>query len=331
MSPATPVDPPPAPAQATGTSPGIEIRPLSSAAELEACVALQRRTWGESFADVVPPALLKIVQRLGGVAAGAFRPVAAPAPVARVAGAETPGVSGSVVAGEAGRSDVAWELVGFVFGLPGIEAGEPVHWSDMLAVSPAARDHGLGERLKRWQREQVLSLGYRVMRWTFDPLESRNAWLNLSRLGAICREYAPEMYADMDSPLHAGIGTDRLVVRWELDSPAALRRLAGQDSPPSRDDVAGVPLVNRVVLEGAQPVSSACDLDLEEARLLVAIPADVQRLKAASLDLALAWRAETRSALTTYFGRGYTATALVRFGAWSAYLLESSAARALLR
>lgn len=283
----------------------LEIRPLVSAAELAACVALQRQTWGESFADVVPPALLRIVQRLGGVAAGAFRPASA--------------------------GDVAQELVGFVFGLPGVEQGEPVHWSDMLAVSPAVRDRGLGERLKRWQREQVLALGYRVMRWTFDPLESRNAWLNLSRLGATCREYVPEMYADMDSPLHAGIGTDRLVLRWELDSARVVRRLAGQESSPGAGDVAGVPLVNRIVREEPDPVCAISDLALEEERLLVAIPADVQRLKSGSLELALAWREQTRSALTAYFGRGYTATALVRFGSWSAYLLELAAARALLR
>ena len=286
----------------------LEIRPLTSAADLAACVALQRQTWGESFADVVPPALLRVVQRLGGVAAGAFQ--------------QAPGgATGDVV---------AQELVGFVFGLPGVEQGEPVHWSDMLAVSPAARDRGLGERLKRWQREHVLALGYRVMRWTFDPLESRNAWLNLSRLGAICREYAPDMYADMDSPLHAGIGTDRLVVRWELDSLRVLRRLGGE-APPSAGDVAGVPLVNRIVREEPDPVCAASDLALEAKRLLVAIPADVQRLKAGSLELALAWRAETRAALTAYFERGFTATALVRFGAWSAYLLESTTALALLR
>jgi len=307
----------------------LEIRPLTSAVDLAACVALQRQTWGESFADVVPPALLRVVQRLGGVAAGAFRPVARDAAVVE----PTPGgfARGGVVAhADSGQGDVAQELVGFVFGLPGIEQGELVHWSDMLAVSPAARDRGLGERLKRWQREQVLAHGYRLMRWTFDPLESRNAWLNLSRLGAICREYAPEMYADMDSPLHAGIGTDRLVLRWELDSPRVLRRLAGEASP-SPAEVVGVPLVNRIVREEPDPVCTAADLSLDDERLLVAIPADIQRLKAASLELALAWRAETRAALTAYFERGYSATALLRFGTWSAYLLESTTARALLR
>ena len=272
-----------------------ELRPLRSAAELRACVALQRRTWGESFAEVVPPSLLLAVQRLGGVAAGAF--------------------AGHDAGGEG-------ELVGFVFGVPGLEDGEPVHWSDMLAVGPGARDRGLGERLKRWQREEVLARGFRVMRWTFDPLESRNAWLNLSRLGAVCREYVRDMYADMDSPLHAGIGTDRLVVRWELDSPRVRRRLAGQDAPAAPGDLAGVPLLNRIVRDSPEPACAACDLALDAPRLLLAIPADIQRLKNASPEVARAWRAETRAGFLSYFQRGYTATALVRFGDWSAYVLE---------
>jgi len=280
------------------TGPGgapLELRALRSAAELRACVTLQRRTWGERFAEVVPPALLLAVQRLGGVAVGAF------------AGCDAEGEG---------------ELVGFVFGLPGLEDGEPVHWSDMLAVGPDARDRGLGEHLKRWQREAVLARGFRVMRWTFDPLESRNAWLNLSRLGAISREYVRDMYADMDSPLHAGIGTDRLVVRWELDSPRVRQRLAGEDAPAAPGDVAGVPLVNRIVRDAPEPACAACDLALDAPRLLLAIPADIQRLKSTAPELARTWRAETRAGFLAYFQRGYTATGLVRFGGWSAYVLE---------
>jgi len=293
---------------AAQAGPELELRPLRGAAELRACVALQHRTWGESFAEVVPPALMLAVQKLGGVAAGAF----------------------------AGGAGPGGELVAFVFGLPGIEAGERVHWSDMLAVSPELRDRGLGERLKRWQREAVLARGFRVMRWTFDPLESRNAWLNLSRLGAICREYVRDMYADMESPLHAGIGTDRLVVRWELEAPRVRTRLAGE-VPMAPGDVAALPLVNRIVREAPQPVCAAGDLTLTAPRVLLAIPADIQGLKRAAPELARAWRAETRAGFLAYFGRGYTATALVRFGAWSAYLLErdvqvsEAAERALAR
>ncbi len=278
--------------RAAASPASTELRSLRTPAELQACVALQHRTWGESFAEVVPPALLLVVQKLGGVAAGAFA-----------------------------RSG-AGELLGFVFGIPGIEHGEPVHWSDMLAVSPGARDRGLGERLKRWQRDTVLPRGFRLMRWTFDPLESRNAWLNLSRLGAVCREYVRDMYADMDSPLHAGIGTDRLVVRWELDSPRVRRRLAGDDAPRLPGDVADVPVVNPVIRDAPEPACAPSDLDLDAPRLLLAIPADIQRLKGRAPELARGWRAETRAAFLEYFERGYAATGLVRFEGWSGYLLE---------
>lgn len=268
----------------------VRIRPLTSAADLRACTALQRVTWGASFADVVGPALLADVQRVGGVAGGAFRG------------------DGSAV--------------GFVFGLPGVERGRRVHWSDMLAVHPERRGAGLGEALKRWQREVVLAGGVRLMRWSFDPLESRNAFLNFSRLGATSREYVRSMYADMDSPLHAGIGTDRLVVSWALDSPRVLGRLDGRDAPAVPDDVASMPLVNPVVDARPFPECRPADLGLEAHAVRVAIPGDIQALKRADPGLALEWRDVTRTALESYFARGYRALELVRYGEWSAYVLE---------
>src|SRR5690349_17914519 len=101
----------------------IEIRPIATRAECDACVALQRATWGDDFTDVVPQSILKVSQRVGGVALGAF--------------------------------DANGEMVGFVFGLTGVERGKIVHWSDMLAVAPRARNLGLGRRLKEAQRQAV--------------------------------------------------------------------------------------------------------------------------------------------------------------------------------
>ncbi|MFW5951578.1 MAG: GNAT family N-acetyltransferase, partial [Gemmatimonadota bacterium] len=138
---------------------GCTIRPLETLEELDACVRLQETTWGPGFAERVPTSILKINQRVGGITVGAFD----------------------------GR-----ELVGFVFGLTGIENGQPVHWSDMLAVRADARGRGLGLRLKEWQRERCLELGVRRMYWSYEPLEARNAWINLARLGAVVREYVPD-------------------------------------------------------------------------------------------------------------------------------------------
>ena len=164
------------------------IRPFASRADYDACVRLQRDTWGEHFVDVVPATILMVSQQVGGVSAGAF--------------------------------DADGRLLGFVFGISGIRDGELVHWSDMLAVRPEARGAGLGKRLKHFQREQLLERGIRRMLWTYDPLVARNANLNLNGLGARPVEYVVNMYGDTRSPLHAGLDTDRFIVEWRLDQQA---------------------------------------------------------------------------------------------------------------
>jgi predicted GNAT superfamily acetyltransferase len=160
----------------------IEIRPLVSHEERAACVALQRSTWGEGFTDVIPASILKVSQRIGGVALGAF--------------------------------DQDGALVGFVFGLTGIERGRIVHWSDMLAVAPRARNLGLGRRLKEHQRTVIRQMGGDVIYWTYDPLIARNAHLNFNRLGVRLAEYVEDMYGITDSALHGGLPTDRVIVAW---------------------------------------------------------------------------------------------------------------------
>lgn len=165
----------------------VDIRPLRTDEEFEACIGLQRETWGNDFRELVPPALLKVSQRVGGIAAGAFE-------------------------GD-GR------LVGFVFGLTGIADGALTHWSHMLAVAEDRRDAGIGRRLKLYQRDRLRALGVREMRWTYDPLVARNAHLNLNRLGARVVEYVENMYGiNPLSTTDSVIGSDRFVVAWTLDT-----------------------------------------------------------------------------------------------------------------
>ena len=129
--------------------------------------------------------MLKVTQYIGGVTAGAFDPD--------------------------GR------LLGFVFGMMGSMDGRLVHWSDLLAVHPDARNKGLGRRLKLFQRQLLLPLGVETMFWTYDPLVTKNAYLNIVRLGARPTEYVVDMYgADTHSAMQGGIGTDRFVVAWDL-------------------------------------------------------------------------------------------------------------------
>ncbi len=164
----------------------VVIRPLATQAEREACVELQRETWGREFTELVPPSLLFAVQKIGGVVAGAFDP--------------------------AGR------LLGFVFGFTGTDRGALVHWSDMVAVRADAQGRGIGPALKAYQRDAVRRLGVTVMYWTCDPLVSKNAHLNFNHYGVRVVEYVEDLYgAETRSVLHRGVGTDRFVVAWDLD------------------------------------------------------------------------------------------------------------------
>lgn len=250
------------------TASDVVLRPLRSREDYNACVELQKRTWGQGF-EVVPPGLMKISQRVGAVAAGAFA--------------------------ADGR------MLGFVYGLTGVQ-GEPprvVHWSDLLAVDPEARDLRLGTRLKLYQRELLLPLGVDEVQWSYDPLEARNAHLNLNHLGAEPKEYVEEMYADdLGSELARGIGTDRFIVTWRIASDRVREVLAGRP----RSDAAsfdGTPLVEGDGLPDAP-------------RVRVEIPAHIQALKMERPEEALAWRLSTRRAFQTYLPRGYRVEAFWR-------------------
>ncbi len=161
------------------------IRPCQGLDELADCVELQVEVWGYGDRDVVPRRVFVVGQKIGGQVIGAF---------------------------EEGY------LVGFAMALPGIVDGTPYLHSHMLAVNPAYRNQGIGRRLKLFQREEALSRGIVRMEWTFDPLEIKNSFLNLVKLGAVVRRYAPNFYGVTSSPLHGQVPTDRLCAEWWLAS-----------------------------------------------------------------------------------------------------------------
>lgn len=268
------------------------IRPFQSIEEYRECVALQEEVWGTGFSERVPVAILKVSQRLGGLAAGAW-------------------------------SD-AGELVGFVFGMTGLERGRLVHWSDMLAVRPTLRDAGLGRRLKAYQRERMLALGVGRVYWTFDPLQSRNAYLNFNKLGIVVREYARDMYGVTDSPLHAGIGTDRFVALWLIGTERVERRLAGEAPPAFSEDL---PRALDSTSGAEVPVPGEPVLDLQDSHVLVTIPGNIDELKRRSLPAAVRWREATRAVFTHYLDRGYEVRELLRHGEESRYVLTHVGAR----
>ena len=272
---------------------GLTFRPFSTLGEYEACVDFQEEIWGQGFSEKVASAILMIANRLGGLAAGAF--------------------------------DDEGGLQGFVFGLTGTADGKLVHWSDMLAVREGGRDRGLGTRLKEYQRDVLLGRGVGEMRWTFDPLQGRNAYVNFSKLGIVSREYVENMYGLTGSPLHQGVGTDRLVASWSMDSPRVETRLAGAFPPPSPEGYPGIPGVVSVQESGATgdfPSPGELTLELTEAHLLLPVPADIEEVMRADMPLAVRWREATREAFHHYLSRGYEVREFLRGSAVSSYVLS---------
>ena len=268
----------------------IEIRPIRASEEFQASVALQKEVWGDNFTEVIPVSVLKVVQQVAGIAIGAF---------------------------------ASRRMVGLLFGISGIRDHRLAHWSDTLAVHPEFRDLGIGRRLKCYQREVLLAEGVDRIHWTFDPLESRNAYVNFARLGAVAHEYHRDFYGATASVLHDGLETDRLVVLWEIKSDRVVRRLA--HGRPSTEPIrSSAPLINswRSTING--PVPRGADLGISAPLVRLAIPLDIQELKAREPSAASEWRRTTREAFESYLARGYTATDFVRGEECSYYILDSA-------
>src|SRR5262249_31574397 len=175
--------------EATGNSAltgALTLRKCETLDEMRACFALQQEVWNFSDAELMPVRLFVVANRNGGQGVGAFD-------------------------GE--------ELVGFALALPGVRDRRPYLHSQMLAVRKNYRNSGLGKRLKLYQREDAVARGFDLMEWTFDPLEIKNAYLNIEKLGAIARRYNVNQYGVTTSPLQGGLPSDRLVAEWWMKSP----------------------------------------------------------------------------------------------------------------
>lgn len=179
-------------------SSGVEVRACCTLAEFAACMEIERRVWGSADLDVVPLPIFVVAAETGGQVLGAF------------------------------RDD---RMVGFTLALAAFREARPALHSHMTAVLAEERDQGVGQQLKRFQRQEALDRGIELVEWTFDPLELKNAYFNLERLGAIACAYLPNLYGRTTSPLHAGLPTDRLLAEWWLRSPRVEARLSGPAEP----------------------------------------------------------------------------------------------------
>lgn len=251
----------------------IKIREIEEIAEMRAVEELQKEVWGVPDLDVVPYTHLIAAKEAGGVLIGAF--------------------DGETV-------------VGFVYGFPSFELGQLAHHSHMLAVKPAYRNFDLGRRLKLAQREHVIAQGIDLMSWTFDPLQSLNAYFNFSKLGVIADRYLVDFYGhDAASFLHQ-TGTDRLWVSWFLSSDDVKGRIRGEDV--KFDDLVSLVQVG----PDDSPRRNDLAASVAHDHASIEIPADIDSLQQRNPETALRWRQETRWAFTEAIKAGYFVAAFVR-------------------
>ena len=266
----------------------IEIRLLTTAHEFTACEKIQEVIWG-SF-GIVPDHMLITIQKNGGLVLGAF---------------------------DHATPDAA--MVGFVFGFLGrTKDGRLKHASHMAAVLPTYRDAGIGAQLKWAQRDYVLAQGLDLMTWTFIPLLSRNAQLNITRLGAVCRTYIRNCYGPEPDVATAELPSDRFQVDWWLRDERVTSRRAGSTPLPNALTLrAQAPLVN------PDPEAPVHYMTGGEAFLLQ-IPADLDALRAVEPAKACAWSYQVRMVAEQAFATGYQITSFARDGAVGLYLLEQA-------
>lgn len=251
------------------------IRPLTTLEECRQVAALEKTVWGYADAeDVVPPPVLIVSIKRGGILLGAF--------------------------------DDGGSMRGFVYSMAAIKDGRPTQWSHMLGVMPEMRAAGLGARLKLAQRQAALDMGLDLIEWTYDPLQAGNAHLNFAKLGVVVEEYEENIYGESSSPLHSGTSTDRFVAEWRLSEPHVERRIAALGGPSVRDSsVAGAPIVNPSQPWEPWLQPGPADLSIDARRLLVEIPVGFSEMLERDSRLAHDWRMSTREIFQTYFRRGY--------------------------
>lgn len=280
-----------------------KLQIIESAQELSKVESLQRLVWSGSETDIVPIHLLVAAIHNGGLIIGAYREIKV--------------------------GDQA-DLIGFVFGFPGFDFVQdslrPKHVSHMLAVHPEHRDSGLGFALKRAQWQMVRHQGLDLISWTYDPLLSRNAHLNIAKLGAVCNKYRREVYGDMRDGLNMGLPSDRFEVDWWLNTKRVERRLSRRSRRPldlAHYFAGGAEIINPTTIgdhgwsiPGEITLPSEVDEGMDDwervSLLLMEIPFDFQGLKKNNEDLAKNWRQHSRNLFEELFRRGYLVTDFVR-------------------
>jgi predicted GNAT superfamily acetyltransferase len=246
----------------------IVIRDIGTAEEMREVEQLQKEIWGVPDLDVVPAAQLVASKAAGGFLLGAF------------------------------QGD---RMAGFVYGFVGYENGKAIHHSHMLAIRPEFRNFNLGRKLKMAQRESVLNQGIDEMTWTFDPLQSQNAYINFNKLGVVSKRYLINFYGeDATSFLHRN-GTDRLWVTWLLNRKRVVDRKEAAFSGSFPEDAKHLIAIGK---DGSPKTHGLEDCLLNE-KVLIEIPGDINSLEKEDRELAFEWRFATRNGFTKAIEAGF--------------------------
>lgn len=255
----------------------VTLKMLETPEEMTLVEALQRAVWPGSETDVVPAHMLLTAAHNGGLVIGAFE-------------AETN------------------RPIGFVYGFPGYyptpDGPRLKHCSHMLGVLPDYQNSGVGFLLKRAQWQMVRRMGIDRITWTYDPLLSRNAHLNITRLGAVCNTYLENFYGEMRDGLNVGLPSDRFQVDWWVNSRRVAQRLSRTPRRPL--ELADFAAAETVIIHPLQ--GSLEKLSGEERMLLVEIPPQFQELRSSAPALAVEWRQRSREIFLFLFGNGYLVT-----------------------
>lgn len=253
----------------------ILIRRLSTHEELVKLEELQEQVWSRS--SVIPSHMTLTLAKAGGLFLGAF-------------------------AGE--------EMIGFLYSFPGYRDGELSLCSHMLGFLPPYRKQGLGVRMKWLQRKEAMAMGHHLVTWTYDPLETVNAYLNISKLGGIVRRYIPNCYGEMRDEMNAGLPTDRFWVEWWLNSERVKQKESGTLQTVSAVDASPVLEVDWHTPE--LPVPKDIHLAHDAPNLAVAVPANFQSVKRLDFEIAKAWREATGELFPRFFAQGYVVVDVIR-------------------
>jgi predicted GNAT superfamily acetyltransferase len=267
------------------------IKPIDTPKQANAVVQLEATVWEMDPAEAVPAHVLIAIAKNGGLLLGAYDGE-------KLIGFTLGWLGTADVAGSSRRTSCGFlKLV-----------------SHMTGVLPEYRDRRVGYRLKLAQREWAIERGLELVTWTYDPLESRNANLNVHRLGATCQTYLRDVYGELSDGMSVGIVSDRFEVEWWVTSERVQERLAAsaREWPTLTRASAGAQVLNAAT-QGSDgwPRPAERPVALSAARLLVEIPANMQAIRRADLALGVAWRYHTRSIFESAFAAGYRVVDLV--------------------